>query len=505
MNVSFKNRGKRLFKGSVYRTLSTVLKIIIGFVMLPFLVHRLGDNVYGLWVLVMSFISYYTLLRMGLSGAVSRYLTQAVGKEDEHEMSVIASTSFFVYLSISVLMVLFTFAIIFGASSFASVKQHNTILFRNLILILGLNTALAPPFSVFGAILVSHLQYGVGEKIQIVYLLLLNATIILFVSLGKGVIFMALSYFIWNIVRSLFIYFYIKIHHREVTINFSLFDKKKFLTLFSFSFYTFISHLANRLRYKLDTVIITIFIGLSAITHYTVAASIITYFTLFIKRTIGVFSGYVSQEEGRGDYGSIREKFYFITKLNTYICVFVGGSVLIYGKAFIHKWMGIDYISSYNLLLVLTLPSIIYLSQYTSAAIMFGLSKIRFLAITNFIEGIFNVLLSIILVKKYGLVGVALGTAIPMFFMKMFIQPIYISKILKLNVRKYYFSFFKFLVFPAFILGLYFILIRTYISPSYLIILSLALIQTLIFSVVIYFLGFNRKNRQLLLSFIKKE
>ena len=41
-------------------------------------------------------------------------------------------------------------------------------------------------------------------------------------------------------------------------------------------------------------------------------------------------------------------------------------------------------------------------------------AKHKFYAITSVIEGICNVVLSIILLKKYGIVGVALGTAIPM-------------------------------------------------------------------------------------------
>ena len=505
METTLQNRGMRLFQGSVLRTISTFLKIIIGFFMLPFLIHNLGDKTYGLWVLVMSFMSYYTLLRMGLSGAVARYLSQAVGKKKEHEMSLIASTSFFIYLGISIIMILVTLLLIFfGTSLFGNIGQYNASLFKILILILGLNTALAPPFSVFGAVLVSHLKYNVGEIINIVHLIILNASIILFISLGKGLIYIALSYFISNTARSIFIYFYIKKKHKEVTIKFSLFDKNKFKILFSFSFYSFISQLAETLRFKLDTVIITIFIGLAAITHYTVASSVILYFTLFITSTIGVFGGYVSQEEGRGDFNSIRDKFTFINKLNTYICVFVGISIIIYGKVFIQRWMGIDYINSYTLLVILTIPSIIYLSQFTSATVMYGLSKNKFLALTNFIEGLLNVIISIILIKKYGLIGVALGTAIPMFVIKFFIQPIYINKILKMKLGNYYIKFFKNLALPTLILGIYFLIVRKFVTPSYFILIVLVAVQILFFLFAIYYIGFNKEKRKLLLSFISK-
>jgi len=89
------DRGKKLLQGSLFSLIKTILLIVIGFFMLPFLIHNLGDKTYGLWVLVMTFIDYYILLRMGFSSATSRHLARAVGVKDTEEMSKISSTVFF--------------------------------------------------------------------------------------------------------------------------------------------------------------------------------------------------------------------------------------------------------------------------------------------------------------------------------------------------------------------------------------------------------------------------
>jgi len=504
MESALKNRGIRLFKGSILRTISAFLKIIIGFFMLPFLIHNLGDSLYGLWILVMSFMSYYTLLRMGLSSAVSRFLSQAVGKNNEDEMSMIASTAFFLYLGISLIMVLATLVLIsFGTSVFSNVKQYDASLFKILILILGINTAIAPPMSVFGAVLVSHLKYTVGEIINIAHLLMINCLIFLFISLGKGLIFIALTYFFCNLAKSIYIYFYIKKKHSEVTIKWSLFSRKKFKILFTFSFFAFISQFAETLRYKLDTIVITIFIGLAAITYYNIASSMINYFSILIIATVGVFGNYVSQEEGRRDFNSIREKFIFVTKINTYISIFVGCSMIFYGKEFIHRWMGVKYNESYSILLILVIAAIINLSQFTSANVLIGISKNKFLAISNLIEGVFNIIISIILVKYYGLIGVALGTAIPMIIIKLFIQPWYVNRVIEFSLKKYYINYLKNIFIALIILNIYYVIIKRMISPSYITLILLMLSQTIIFIVSIYYLGFDREGRKRLKSLIK--
>jgi len=496
MKVEFEGRGIKLFRGSILRTFSAFLKILIGFFMLPFLVHNLGDSLYGLWILVMSFMSYYTLLRMGFSNAVSRFLSQAVGRRSENDMSTIASTSFYIYLLISVIMVIVTFILFFfGAELFSNVKHYDAVLFRILILILGINTALAPPMSVFGAVLVSHLKYTVGEIINIAHLVVLNGLLVLFVSLGKGLIYIALTYFICNAAKSIFIYFYIKKTHSEVEIKWSLFSKKKLKELFTFSFFAFVAQLAETLRYKLDTIVLTIFIGLVAVTYYNIAASMVNYFSILIIATIGVFGNYVSQEEGRGDFDSIREKFKFLTKVNIYISIFFGCSMIFYGKAFIERWMGISYIESYPVLLILVISATINLSQFVTISVLVGISKNKFIAYSNLAEGAANLSLSLLLVRSYGLIGVALGTTIPMLVFNFFIQPWYINKVLGENILKYYFIMLRSFIFSGFILGSYFILIRKFIVPDYIRLIILFIIQFILFLVFIYFLGFKKEER----------
>ena len=53
------------------------------------------------------------------------------------------------------------------------------------------------------------------------------------------------------------------------------------------------------------------------------------------------------------------------------------------------------------------------------------------------IEGVLNLGLSIYWAKQYGLLGVALGTAVPMIIMRLGIQPLYTLRVLKLSLTQY--------------------------------------------------------------------
>ncbi len=497
------NRGKRLFQGSITRTINTSLKIAIAFFMFPFLVHRLGDNTYGLLVIVMAFVDYYNLLRLGFSSAVVRYISRAVGLEDNQEKSEVVSTAFFIYLIISFLMLIFTGILVLSAGVVVKNPQ-NVHLFQILILILGIKTAMAPPMSVFAAILNAHLQFKVIEYINTIELIVKNVLIFFFISKGYGLISIAIVYFCTSTIRSIILMVYKKTHYKGINIHISFWKKDKLKQLLPYSIYTFISQFADTLRFKVDALVITIYIGLSLVTHYSIASRLISYYSLFILTSLGVFQNYFSQEEGKGNFQSIRENFFFATKICTYLSVFIGISIIIYGKVFIQRWMGADYLDAYNLLVILSVSSIFYLAQFPTALVLFGISKNKFYAIINLIEGLLNICISLLLVKKFGLIGVALGTAIPMIFLKMVIQPIYITKILGINLFNYYKKFGHNLLLSSASLGIFYLVTKNLLCPRYLTILLLVFGQLIFYCVIIFFIGLHKMDKHKFLLILKK-
>jgi len=502
MNSNLKNRGIKLFRGSILITTSVVIQIVIGFFMLPFLIHNLGDKTYGLWILVMTFIDYYVLLRLGFSTAVVRYLAKAIGEKNDNSLSKITSTSFFIYLGVSIAMLVLTCVLISGAELFVK-KPSDLKLFQTIILILGLNTALSPPLSVFGAILNAHMNYFVSKMANMLTLILKNVLIFIFVSRGGGLVIIAWIYLITNVLVSAFHVVYVHYKYPQIKIKLKYFDKSKFKSLFSFSFFTFIAQLADTLRFKVDTIVITTFIGLVAVTHYNIGFRLIMYFIMFFANATGIFQTYISQEDGAGNYESIRDKFMFMTKLSSYVSVFIGLSFIFYGKYFILRWMGSTYSDSYPVLLIISISTIIFLAQFPTKTVLFGISKTKFWAYSNIIEGIFNIILSLVFVKKFGISGVALGTTIPMLVMKLIVQPMYISKILDLDLKKYYTSFFTNILKPAVILSLFYLAVKWFLTPSYKIIFVIALLQTFFFIFISYKFFFDKKEREIIKAVVK--
>jgi O-antigen/teichoic acid export membrane protein len=107
---------------------------------------------------------------------------------------------------------------------------------------------------------------------------------------------------------------------------------------------------------------------------------------------------------------------------------------VILGKSVIEVWMGKKYVAeSYPVLVIMILCCTLWWAQGASGRILLGMSKHGTWAIVTVSEGVANLILSIIFVRYWGIVGDALGTAIPLTCSMLFFMPQHLCK--KLDVR----------------------------------------------------------------------
>lgn len=496
------NKVRVLAKGSVLRIVEFFAIALVTLAMTPFIIRSLGDNMYGLWVFVGSFLGYYGLMDFGLNSAVQRFLSKAIGLKDDIEANKIINTSLHIFTVLGLLALLFSILLAYFMPVF--IKNISEILvFRSIVIILGVNFAIGFPMRVFFGIMTANLRYELSTIIELFKLVARTILIIIYLKTGYGIIALALITLFVDLTGYAVRYVMIKKLYRSVIFSKRFFDIKKIRSLFGYSVYTFISQVADQLRFNINNLIITAFIGLSAVTLYSIAARLVRYFIDLVSAAIGILTPVFSQYEAKGDYKSIKEKFIFTTKISSYLSIMIGGIIIIFGRAFIQRWVGREYLSAYPILVILTIPIVIALMQAPSLQLLYGISKHKFFAISNSIEGIVNLILSLILVKKFGLMGVALGTAIPMVIIKLFIQPVYTCKIIKLDIRRYYLNILAPTIFNSIVVFVVFwFVFKNFILPDYLNLLTMVLIVIAVFVISMFFFGFKYFERNYLKKII---
>ena len=488
---------RKLAKGSAFRTFNFFAQVLVAFFLMPFVVYSLGDRMYGFWTLVATFIGYYGLLDFGLSVAVERYIAGAIGAGRKDECNRIFNTAFLIFTGIGLLVLLITLILALVSPWFWS-NIDDVSLFSKVILVLGINMAISLPIRIFSGILIAQLRFDITSLIQFMSLVLRTTFIVLALSLGYKVLGLALVTFLSSIPGYILYVYFAKKNLPFLKLKREYWNRGTMKTLLSYSSVSFVASMAVQLRFHIDVFVITAFINLAAVTHYRIASLMVQYFISLILACMGVFQPLFSQQDGATDHEAVRETLFYSTKISICLSSFIAFGFIAWGKFFIERWMGPDYLDAYPPLCILVLGCVFAMWQAPSVFLMFATSKHKFYAFFNVIEGICNVLLSILLVRQYGLIGIALGTFIPMAVINLAIQPVYFCRVTSIKYSEYIYQASRTIAVVGLSLIIPIIISVRFAAPNYQTLFTLGFISSCIYALTIWSIEFSPKEKQIL-------
>jgi len=145
----------------------------------------------------------------------------------------------------------------------------------------------------------------------------------------------------------------------------------------------------------------------------------------------------LSRSYGEGNHEKLTRAFLFVSKISLLFAMLVCLLTILLGKAFVARWMGTAYEDAYLPMAILALAVFLDVSQNPSIGLLYATFKNRYYTYMNAAEGILNLVFSLILVRHYGIVGVALGTLIAAILTRIFVQPWMVCKVTGVDFRLY--------------------------------------------------------------------
>jgi O-antigen/teichoic acid export membrane protein len=157
-----------------------------------------------------------------------------------------------------------------------------------------------------------------------------------------------------------------------------------------------------------------------------------------VENLAQVFMPMSSHSDARGNMDRLQKIFVVGNRFCAFTIFPICAMLVVLGKSVIRVWVGARYVDRcYPVLLILLLSTTLMLAQAASPRVLFGMNKHRTWAIVTLIEGVVNIALSIALVRPYGIIGDALGTAVPLALTTMFFLPGHLCKQLQIRLITY--------------------------------------------------------------------
>jgi O-antigen/teichoic acid export membrane protein len=430
-------RHRIVLLGSTLRVVSLAATTGVTFFLMPFIIHRLGDHNYGYWALVAAVLGYYGVLDLGIVTAVQFQVAKSMGDGDLESVNRTVSTSFFALAGLGFIICCLT--VVVGLSSRLFIANAADVpTFRAVLFIMGADLAIGFPGRAFMGTIQAHLRFDITASISVAVLILRTTLILLVIGAGAGVTSLAVISLMCDSVGYVLTYVALRNIHSGLEVSPRLASWLTLRGLFNYSKFALIIQISDQLRFSLDVWMVSAFVGISAVTHYAIANRLSQAFFALIIAALGILSPWFSQLFGSSNRDGILRVFIIGTKVSAGLSTTIASTLILCGSLFIGRWMGQSYLDAYWPLALLVTAIYCDVAQLPSVSYMFGVSRHRFLAWVTLAEGLANVCLSVYWARKYGMIGVALGTLVPMVVAKLFVQPAYVCKLLGIPLYRYY-------------------------------------------------------------------
>ncbi|HKD03125.1 MAG TPA: flippase [Terriglobales bacterium] len=413
------------------------INVLVGIFISPYILHHLGDDAFGLWVLIFSVTGYYGLFDLGIRSSIVRYVAKYSAVDDHEQLNRLISTALTSYSAVCLVCLLLTGVGAFFVSSLFRVSPDFLVTARWLFLMVGASVALGFPLGVFGGILEGLQRFYLLNFTSVTSILLRALLIIIVLKHGGGLLSVALITaglpLITATLNALFV-----LHLLPLELSRHYVDRATLRKIATYGGPTFMIIVAGRLRFKTDALVIGTFLSSAAITYFAIGSRLVDYATEVVSSLAQVFVPMSSQSDATGDLARVRKIFVAGNRACAMVIFPISAMLIILGKSVIEAWVGKRYVAtSYPVLLVLLIPSTLMLAQAASGRVLFGIGRHRTWAWVALAEGGANLVLSILLVRRFGILGDAIGTAIPLTCSMLFFLPHHLCRLLRIPLGRY--------------------------------------------------------------------
>jgi O-antigen/teichoic acid export membrane protein len=398
------------------RYLAIAAEIALGLVTLPFNLSHLGKSAYGLWTLTASVTAYFSVLDLGYSGALVKFVSQYRAKGEPKALNEILSTVFFVFAACGVFTCLVACGLAYYLPALFHLSPDQVPTGRVVLLITSVNVAAGMTFSVYGAVINGFQRYDLNNVVGTASGIITALVNFAVIWMGAGLVGLVIAI---TTVRLLTYWIYRANAYRvfqDLRIAPALVRRDRLREVTAFSVHMAVIDWANKLNYSMDAVVIGAFLNTAAVAMWAIGQRLAELTQRLANQLNDILFPTVVEHDTAAHEERLQRIFVLGTRLSLAAAVPLAGGMMLLAEPLITSWVGPDYAPSALVLQLLSAVVIFRVGAATGSTLLKGCGSHRLIAGTNMSAAVVNVALSIALVKPLGLAGVAIGTLIPVAF-----------------------------------------------------------------------------------------
>lgn len=403
---------KKLYLNTSTSLIYQIVAIICGFILPRCFLSVYGSEVNGLVASITQFLSFISLMDLGINAVVKASLYKPLAEKDHYMTSAIMVSAKKFYNKIILIFLIYVIALCFLLPLTVN-SSFDPVFTITLIIAMAINIIGQYYFGILNQTIIDADQkLYINSFLQIVTLILNTViSVVLMLCFDVSVQFVKLVSSLIFLLRPLYLLFYVRKHYElDYSTTYSEEPiKQKWNGVYQ--------HIASVILNNTDVIVLTLFSTLVNVSIYNIySLVVIGVKNIIIAMTSGIQSkmGHLLAQNKTQELNSFFSKMEFSLH-SIVIFFFTATAVLIIPFVTVYT-SGINdanyIIPSFGLLL--TLSQLFYCLRLPYSQLVLAAGHFKQTQASALIEVALNIIISVVLVWNYGLIGVAIGTIVAM-------------------------------------------------------------------------------------------
>jgi O-antigen/teichoic acid export membrane protein len=407
------NAAVRLVRNTLVNGLGSAFGILVGLLLTPFIIDRLGLATYGVWslALTLSFSGGYAALAdLGVEGATVRYVAEASAEDDARAISRTVASTLALLGAVAFVLAPVAIALAHPLVVLFGVAGPRRAAAELCFALVGGGLVFELPARAFVAALEGTQRYAAIQAAELARALLQAALYVLVLLEGWGVA--ALGGALVASSLCLFCLYWALAHRAIPDLRASPLRARRseLRRIVRFGGGLFTLRLLSTIYHQMDKVIVGVVLGPAAVALYEIANKVNV--AAATTSSVSVSAVVPAAAYARRNAAVVRDMYVRGSCYATALSLPVAVSGFIFAKPLLVSWIGPQAALAAQVAQLFLALEALQSVQNVGLAMVFGIGRLRLPLVVTTVVTFANLGLSIVLVHTIGIAGVVAGTLI---------------------------------------------------------------------------------------------
>ncbi len=413
----------RFARNVLWTWVAGLLNIFTGFVLSPYVIHKLGPEGYGVWALLFSIIGYYGMVDLGVRPALTRFCAYFHARRNFDQLNELINTVIGYYTFGALVLLVVSLYISGHVDRIFHVSPGLRDDFARLIVIVGVSAMIG--INVFAACIEGLQRFEIGSRISVATIGIRSLGAFLLLYFGYGLFALGLNVLFAQIVGYIFGYFAFRKVFPELRLSPRLVKVRMLRHIASYSIHAFFANVASQLLIQSPPILIGVFRPAAFIGYFSFPSRLVQYSLDFIDRVGYVSASSAAEMAAKGARDRVLRLAVYSNRYCLTLLTPIAMFLLLFGRPLIRVWISPSFAEySAPLLPGLLLGACVALAaQYNSIAVLFGIAKHQAYAYGLAVEAALSLSGLLFAIPRFGILGAVWASVIPMILVRGLFTP----------------------------------------------------------------------------------